>query len=195
MDARSPARLAPRLRPGLVAIVHVNADPDAIGSAYALARAYGGTVAAPGGVAVAGRRLAMALRLDVGDALPDGPQRVLVDAASAAQFRPWESQLAPFLLVDHHAEADLAGAAEVACVVPRSSCAEVVLEVLDAAGRPPDALGSLGLLAALAADTGRFRFADTRTFEAASRLLAACGRPWASVVEIIEGDEDEDATR
>lgn len=192
MDARSAARLASGLRPGLVAVVHVNADPDAVGSAFALARAYGGSVAAPAGLAAAGRRLATALGLVVADELPDGAQRVLVDAASAAQFRPWEARLAPYLLVDHHAEADLAAGAEAAFVAPRSSCAEAVLEVLDTAGRPPDALASFALLAAIVADTGRFRFADGRTFAASERLLAACGRPWAAVLEAIEEDEEED---
>lgn len=188
------AAFASCLRPGLLAVAHVNADPDALGSAYALARMFDGIVAAPGGVSAGARRLQDALGLALHEGAPERAlQVVCVDASSAAQFRPWTDRLGAYLLVDHHAPGDLAAGAAAAHVRERTSCAEVVLDVLDAAGRPPDREAAFALLVALVSDTGRFRFADARTFRAAARLLDDSGRTLDDVAIVLGADEEDDA--
>lgn len=190
IDARS---FVARIPPDPLVLVHVNADPDAVGSAFALARAWGGRVAAPGGVSASGRRLAEAVGCAFVEAPPESAAlRVLVDASSASQFRPWEARLAPYALVDHHAPGDLAEGAVAAIVRPRTSCAEVAFALLEESGAPPDPTAAFALLAALVADTGRFRFADRATLEAAVRLMDLSGRSLDDVADVLGQDEEED---
>jgi phosphoesterase RecJ-like protein len=69
-----------------------------------------------------------------------------------------------------------------------SSTAEVIVEWLDAAGVDIDSTAAAQLLTALVADTGGFRFANTkpRTLEVAARLTASGAQPSVIYREVFE---------
>lgn len=199
MDGPAADALLDRLREGpALFLLHVNADPDCVGSAFALRESFGGQVAAPAGVSRVGSRLARRLGLEV-DEWPH-PEHfaavVAVDTSSRSQLGRMGSRVAAPLLVDHHRYGDLQeGAPAKAWDPARCSCAEVVLALLDRAGRTPSAAAAFGLLCGLVTDTARFRFADPPALEAAARLARLAGAPLEAVYAFLDADpeQEEDA--
>ncbi|MEA3200726.1 MAG: hypothetical protein QOE90_2154 [Thermoplasmata archaeon] len=187
--------LLARLRAGpTLWVLHNSADPDCVGSAHALARAFGGVACAPGGLSRDGRALAERLGLAL-DPWPHPEQFanvVAVDTSSRAQM----GRLGPLVprpsLVDHHRYGDLQAEAPAAAWDPtRASCCEVVLALLDRAGVTPTREAAFGLLVGLVTDTARFRYADARTLRDAARLVEASGATVEAVVELLERAQDE----
>lgn len=195
VDARAADLLLERVRAGGVLwLVHVNADPDSVGSAAALAEAFGGEVGAPEGVSRAGRALAQDLGLAV-DPWPH-PENfrtvVAVDTSSRSQLGRLGPRVAHPCLVDHHAYGDLQeGAPAKAWDPTRASCAEVALALLDLAGVEPSRRAALALLAGLVADTARFRHADPRALRDAARLSEVSGAKLEDVYSLLDADEEE----
>lgn len=197
MDAGAADELVARLRAGpTLFLMHVNADPDCVGSAHALQRAFGGRVGAPDGLSKDGRRLAERLGLDV-DEWPH-PENfatvVAVDTSSRSQLGRLGPRVAAPLLVDHHRYGDLLEAAPAHAWDPaRASCAEVVLALLERIGRPPDEAAAFGLFVGLFTDTARFRFADAAAHRAAARLMELSGARFEDVERLLDPDDEEEA--
>lgn len=189
------ARLADA-RGSILWLMHVNADPDCVGSAFALSEAFGGRMCAPEGMNRPGERLARQLALDV-DRIAH-PQNfaavVAVDTGSRSGLGATGARLGPVLLVDHHAYGDLHEGAPAAAWDPaRASCAEVVLALLDRAGKAPSARAARGLLAGVVTDTARFRYADPAALRAAARLAEMAGARLDEVYDALrDADDDED---
>lgn len=177
-------------------LLHVNADPDCVGSAFALQAAFGGTVGAPEGLSRSGASLARKLALTV-DEWPHPEQfglLVAVDTSSRSQLGRLGARVGDLCLVDHHAYGDLLSSAPAAAHDPtRSSCCEVALSLLDHAKRPPSREASFALLAGLVDDSARFRHADERTFHDAARLLARTGATMADVLATLAADDEPGA--
>lgn len=196
MDEAPARALLERLAQGRVLwLLHVSADPDCVASAFALREAFGGDVAAPGGVSKAGARLARRLGLEA-DEWPHPDQYatvVAVDTSSRSQLGRMGPRVAAPLLVDHHRYGDLVQAAPAHAWDPdRASCGEVVLALLDLAGRPPSPEAAFGLLCGLVTDTARFRFADEAALHAAARLKGLAGTTVEKVYAFLEAEDTED---
>jgi phosphoesterase RecJ-like protein len=176
-------------------LLHVNADPDCVGAAYALQEAFGGVVGSPDGPSKAGAALARRLGLAI-DAWPHPHQFeavVAVDTSSRAQLGRLAALAGAPLLVDHHRYGDLqAGAPAAAWDPAASSCCEVVLDLLDQAGRAPSPQAAFGLLVGLVTDTARFRHATPATLANAARLLLASGATMEDALALLDADEEED---
>lgn len=186
-------RLGPELRaPGSkLVLMHKNADPDAIGSAAALSRAFGGDVGAVESVSLVGRRVAGILGLSI--LIDPDPQRYdrvfIVDTSSPTQLGPLAPLLRGPVLIDHHEYFEWPGARIVHVEKDCTSCCEVVHRVLGRLGVVPDATAATGLLLGLVADSARFRYATPATLRAAAELVELSGRGIESVLEALEPDE------
>lgn len=107
---------------------------------------------------------------------------VLVDTCSASQLGKIAEavQRAPVakLAIDHHVTRD-GIVDEILLDETAGACAQIILALCERAGWEIDASAAAMLYAALATDTGWFRFsnADGAVFEAAARLVAAGARP------------------
>lgn len=178
-------------------LVHQSADPDAIGSAFALARAFGGRIGESAGLAASARRLAERVGADI-DPMPHFHKYarvVLVDTSSLTGLGPYASKMRPedALMIDHHAYGDLAARARVAWVDgSRASCAEVVLGVLDRAGRPPDADAAFALAVGIVADSARFRHGGLDPVRAFLRLAEPHGFSVADCFAVLDDEEPGD---
>ncbi|HVM45502.1 MAG TPA: DHH family phosphoesterase, partial [Candidatus Thermoplasmatota archaeon] len=136
-------------------LLHVNADPDCVGSAFALREAFGGVAAAPEGMNRPGERLARLLAFDVERiAHPQNFAAVVaVDTGSRSGLGATGARIGDVLLVDHHAYGDLHEAASAKAWDPaRASCAEVVLALLDHARVAPSPAAARALLAGVVTD-------------------------------------------
>lgn len=174
-------------------VVHVGADPDALGAAFALQRAFGGVIGAPLGLSRPAERVARALGVVV-DAWPH-PERfevhVAVDTSSRAQLGRLADRVRAPCVVDHHRYGDLLESAPAAAWDPeRASCCEVALAVLDHAGVPVEGDVAAALLAGLVSDSARFRYADGRALGVAVRLVEASGWSLERVYALLESDDE-----
>ena len=175
--------------------MHVNADPDCVGSAFALREAFGGTVAASDGLNRPGERLAKLLAFDHERiAHPENFDLIVaVDTGSRSGLGPLGARVGDPLVVDHHAYGDLhARAPAKAWDAERASCAEVVLSLLDAAGKKPSPAAARALLAGLITDTARFRYADAHALRAAARLQEIGGLRMEEMYDGLREADDED---
>ena len=166
-------------------LCHRNADPDAIGSSFALARAFGGSMGAVDDLSRTGASLAHVLGADllIDPPLEDYDLVVLVDTSVAMQVG--QRLPACYGLVDHHLDAGLLDQALFFIQRPARSTAEIVWNILKASGIKPGREAALGLLAGMISDTGRFKRASPETFAAASELLAEGGFDYEEALEAL----------
>ncbi len=184
-----------------LALLHSNADLDCVGSAIALKEAYPGmTLSAPLGVSGAGNRLVAGLGLEaISESLPDEPGEweliVVVDTSNPSQVSLPEPA-GRILVIDHHQP--LSGWPEGTLLIndpERTSCAEVVLDLLDYAGIEPTPVGCLGLLAGIVADTAHFRHARPGTLLTFARLLQIHDQSVRQVFELLRSDPHQELSR
>jgi bifunctional oligoribonuclease and PAP phosphatase NrnA len=154
-------------------LCHRNADPDAIGSAFALARAFGGTVAAVDDLSRTGEAAARIIGAEVlinprADAYD---LTVIVDTSVRLQL----GEILPekYALVDHHLDEGMLDGAEFYIQKPSKSTAEIVWTILKENGKTNTLSRemALGLVVGMISDTGRFKRASPGSFRAAAELL------------------------
>jgi len=164
---------------------HRNADPDAIGSGFALQQAFGGTLGAVEGVSKAGRALSSAVgaELFLDPPFDDFDLVVVVDASVRLQLR--HVQLSRYAVVDHHLDRGLLEGAEFYIQRPANSTAEIVWNILKHARSSVSPQMALGLLAGIISDTGRFRRASVESFMAAAELLEAGGIDYEDALDVL----------
>jgi phosphoesterase RecJ-like protein len=180
---------------------HMRPDCDAIGSEIALALALGS--------------LGKAVRIINGDAVPphiafiDPQHRVLVlghhvsasdvksdvhivvDTGAWSQLGPMadvlRSSAARKVVIDHHVSQDDLGATVFKDITSEST-GRLILSAIDALGVDLSSAIASPLFAAMATDTGWFRFASVgaATYEAAARLVAAGARPHEIFAKLYE---------
>lgn len=182
-EAEFYARL--REHENILFLCHRNADVDSLGSAYALARIFGGTIGVQDGLSTMAALLAS--RLDVEAAVRPDPARygltVVVDTSSLVQTG--YSALGPCAVIDHHEPGDLSGASPLQLIRKASATAEIVYDVYERNGCPLDAAVAFALLLALVTDTGHFRYAPPRAFEVAARLLEKGSIQFSDVLDFL----------
>jgi phosphoesterase RecJ-like protein len=194
-------RLAEELGKGRkLAVLHPNADCDAVGSAIALLRNFSGfEIAATGGVSRLGKRL---LEF-TGQQATENPDfgafdtLVIIDTGnlSALGIPPNVLGEKRKVIVDHHLKNDLLeGIDFYFSDETKPSCAEIVCDLLHACGKRADRESAAALAAGIITDTAHFRFARTSTLQALTDLLEESGLQLEEVLTLIE-DEVPDKSR
>jgi nanoRNase/pAp phosphatase (c-di-AMP/oligoRNAs hydrolase) len=171
-------------------LCHRNADPDAIGSSFALSRAFGGAIGAVDDLSRTGVSLAkiIAARVLINPPIEDYNLVVVVDTSVGTQLG--DRLPANYALVDHHLDEGLLERALFYIQKPAKSTAEIVWTILKENGKKVDRKEALGLLAGMISDTGRFKRATPGTFHAAAELLAAGGFAYEEALEALSVPSD-----
>lgn len=153
-------------------LCHRNADPDAIGSSFALAQAFGGSIGAIEDLSRTGASLAGAIgaRPLINPALEDYDLVVVVDASVRMQIG--DRLPSRYALVDHHLDTGLVDGALFYIQRPARSTAEIVWRILKENCKRADKKTAVALMAGMISDTGRFKRASTESFNAAAELLS-----------------------
>ena len=175
----------------MVVIVHGNADMDAVGSAYAVSHSFPECdVFAPNGLDRVSRMVAEKMGMAIlDDCDPSSYDRaVVVDTSSPEQLER-DVLLPPgFAVIDHHRPTGrwdgVAGIFH--CDDTRTSCCEIVKEILDAAGIAITRDVGLMLLGGMLTDSGHFQYARPSMLPAFADVMVRCG---------IEMDEAMDLTK
>ncbi len=171
-------------------LCHRNADPDAIGSAFALQHAFGGTMGVIEDLSRSGKALADAIGAEIliNPSIDDFEFTVVVDASVKLQLG--NISLAKYAVVDHHLDKGLLAEAQFYIQRPASSTAEIVWKIHQEARVQANEDMALGLLMGIIADTGRFRRGSPESFRAAADLLERCGRGYEEVLGVISAPTD-----
>lgn len=189
-----------------LAVFHPNADCDAVGSAVALLRNFPGfDISGAGGVSRLGRRL-----LDfVGEKVLEAPDYssydkfVVLDTSNLPSLGIPSEVLAAKrkIIIDHHLKSgNIQGVDLYYSDEGKPSCAEIIWEILQAAGRltrggagpagrrAVDRETAAALAAGILTDTAHLRFGRTSTLKALTGMLEESGLPLEEVLALMEDD-------
>lgn len=181
-------------------ILHSNADLDCVGSALALKQVYPDSqMTAPMGVSGAGKLLLERLGLEPLSEQWPGPetyQTVVVLDTGNPSLVELPEKVERLMIIDHHQS--LAGwPAEtmIHCNAEHTSCAEVVLDLLELKGVELDPLTCQLLMAGLVADTAHFRHATVQTMQNFTRLLELHDQRPGDILDLLRSDFHRDLSR
>jgi len=166
-------------------LCHRNADPDAVGSAFALREAFGGDIGAVEGVSRTAASLLSAMGADIEiDPSPQGYDLVVVvDTAVGQQIGGFN--LRDYAVVDHHRDRDLIESALFYIQRPADSTAEIVWEILKRSGILPTREAALGLVVGIITDTGRFKRSGASSFRTVAEILERTKLEYAEALEVL----------
>lgn len=165
-------------------LCHRNADPDALGSAFALKEAIGGTIGVIDGCDRVATVLARQLNIEfVIDPAPDYDLVVVVDTSTLAQLNGFP--LKNYAVIDHHATTSLNENAVFSLHRNKRSTAEIVLEVLNIMGAPVMRRVAFALIAGIITDTGNFKHATSDSFKAVAELIELSGIEYSEVMDAL----------
>ena len=172
-------------------LLHGNADPDALASAFAVSRAFGGVrVVAPGGLdrvsKVLARQLGMEVFADI-ERLRGG--LILVLDTSGPDQIPLDVDYSNAIVIDHHTLNEAWVIARIYyCDDSKASCAEIVYELLKAADKEPDKETALALMTGILTDTGNFKYARPGSMIAFAELMELHGIGMDEAVGLVSLD-------
>ncbi len=171
-------------------LCHRNADPDAIGSGFALQQAFGGTLGAVDDLSRSGQAVAKAIgaRVSINPKAMDYDLVVLVDASVRLQIGNFNSER--YAVIDHHLDKGLLVGALFYIQRPANSTAEIVWAILRESGIEADREMAVGLLVGIISDTGRFRRAKPEALRAAAELIEAAELDYEEVLQVLSLPQD-----
>ena len=172
-----------------VVLVHGNADMDALGSAYAVAKCFPmADIYAPNGLDRVSRMISEKMGITVIDEcdFADYEQVVIVDTSSPEQLEMDAPVPEDAIIIDHHRPTGKWDGFTFYCDDTRTSCCEIIKEMLDDAGIEYGRDVGLMLLGGMVTDSGHFQFANPHLLEAFADTMKRCG---------IEMDEALDLTK
>ncbi len=168
-------------------MMHQSADPDALGSAYALSRVFGGDIDMSGGL----NRLAKRMRDHMGiegiytPDYGDYDVIIVVDTASPKQLVKIPQKIS--LVIDHHMQSgEWDGCGNLLIDERALSCALIVKRMIEEAGKPLDKDTALALILGIYTDTNSLSLGDSSLFSGLSELLRIAGTDIPSVMEILD---------
>jgi len=156
-------------------LVHGNADPDALASAFAVQKSFPDVfIGTPGGLDRVSKILAKNLGIETfEDVAKVHAARILILDTSGPEQLHGEWDLTNAIVVDHHVRnPKWDGARMYHSDDSKASCSEIVYELIKAAGKSPSREVSLALMFGILTDSGYFKFARPNTLLTFSELMA-----------------------
>ena len=174
-------------------LLHGNADPDALSSAFAVFRTFPEVeICAPGGLDRVSKVLASRLGIEVRETDIDlEGQRVLILDTSGPDQIPLKIDYSNSIVVDHHARNSAwDGTKLYLCDDTKASCAEIVYELLKSAGKQVDREVALALMVGILTDTGNFKYARPESMIAFAELMETHGTHMDEAIDLVSLDVD-----
>ncbi len=166
-------------------LCHKNADADALGSAYALQRIFGGHIGVWDSPSTMASMLAERLKAEVLIAPDLSSYDLVVAVDTSTLVQTGYKSLGRCAIIDHHAPGDLAEVCDLALARICSSTAELVYNLYRKNGLAFDGDVAFVLVLAVITDTGHFRYAGSEAFEAVGHMLAEGGIRYAEVADFL----------
>ena len=160
-----------------VILVHGNADMDALGSAYALKKAFpDADIYAPNSIDRVSKLVCEKLDIPYKENcdLSSYEQVVVVDTSSPEQLEGVTDLPKDAIVIDHHMPTGKWEGYNFYCDPTRTSCCEIVKDILDENGIPIDRDMGLMLIGGMITDSGHFQFAKPGLLLAFADLMERC---------------------
>ncbi|AMK14317.1 exopolyphosphatase-related protein [methanogenic archaeon mixed culture ISO4-G1] len=161
-----------------VILVHGNADMDAVGSAYALQRAFPeADIFAPNGIDRVTKVVVEKIGIEILEEcdLTAYEQVVIVDTSSPEQLEMDQSIPEGAIVIDHHMSTGKWEGYDFYCDSEKTSCCEIIKDILDENGIDIDRNMGLMLIGGMITDSGHFQFARPDMLTAFSDIMTRCG--------------------
>jgi len=188
------ADIGMELRQGTkLVLLHGNADPDALGCAFAIYSCFPQvTVATPGGLDRVSKVIADKLSFETKElADPAAYDKVVVlDTSSPDQLAPITSLPPRCIVVDHHAHNPRWDGHLYYCDESKRSCSEIVYELLKLTRSKPSREVSLALLAGMLTDSGHFKFATPALLLSFGEIMESHGIEIDEVFDLVDLEQD-----
>lgn len=173
-------------------VIHGNGDPDALASAYALASVFRGEIIAPEGLDRLSKRLAENLSIEVSENLDlDRFERtVILDTSGPEQLGRLHhlSDDKNAIVIDHHKSNSRWAADIYYCDEEKSSCCEIVYQIITASGQKLKRKVALALLAGMLTDSGHFRYGNAETLRVFSKIMTDFNMSMHDVMSLVEAE-------
>jgi nanoRNase/pAp phosphatase (c-di-AMP/oligoRNAs hydrolase) len=184
--------------PGLI-VLHHNADIDAVGSAIALHHAFPNySVGAFQNISQLGKKLISNFNdfeVLVKPELDFTENIVILDTSSPTQLGisiPEFEQFSNPIVIDHHKCNERWKDALYYCDESKSSCAEIILDLLEHINFKITSKIALALLVAIVADTGHFKYANPQSFINFAKLLEIGKLNTTDILDVLNKSETYD---
>lgn len=178
---------------GTLVLLHGNADPDALASAFAVQSAFPEvTIGVPGGLDRVAKLLANTFEMKTfEDVKGISAKRILILDTSGPEQLNGVFDLSDAIVVDHHAKNDKWAKARLYyCDDSKTSCSEILFELLKAAGKKPSKDVTHALMFGMLTDSGYFKFAKPATLVTFAEIMAVHGTQMDEVMGLVETEQD-----
>lgn len=193
-EIRMLTHIAKKLQTGKKAILlHGNADPDALGSAFAICRGFGDSIiVAPGGLDRVSKIMMDKLQIKVQENIDftDYEIIVIVDTSSPDQLNTPLPLLKNCIVIDHHAISDRWSGCTYYCDESKRSCAEIAYRLLKIAGIQMERAVGMALLSGMLTDSGHFAFATPSLLRDFSEIMEELNINMDEVMSLIDVEPD-----
>jgi nanoRNase/pAp phosphatase (c-di-AMP/oligoRNAs hydrolase) len=199
-DPKLLSKIIDRLKTGSgLILLHHNADVDAIGSAIALNCAFPKyTIGVFNNVSQLSRKFLRNfedVKIDFSPELDGLNSIIVLDTSSPSQLGVSEEQLMNPIVIDHHTNSEFWKGAIYYCDESKTSCAEIIFELLDSIKFKITTEMAQALLGAILADTGHFKFANHDSLIAFARLMELGNLSMADILKLLENKENADKSQ
>ncbi len=178
---------------GTLVLLHGNADPDALASAFAVQKSFPDVfIGTPGGLDRVAKLLAKNLAIETFDdvAKVHSARLLILDTSGPEQLNG-TFDLGNAIVMDHHTKNPRWAAAKLYhCDETKASCSEIVYELLKTAGKRPAREVTLALMFGMLTDSGYFKFARPNTLVTFSDLMALHGIQMDEAMNLAETETD-----
>ena len=178
---------------GTLVLLHGNADADALASAFAVQRAFPEVViGVPGGLDRISKILASTLGIATTEVVAGvSKRRLLVLDTSGPEQLNGDFDLSSAIVIDHHARNDKWNAAkQYYCDDSKSSCSEIIWELLKAGGKDVPREVALALLFGMLTDSGYFKFARPSTLTTFADIMSAHRIQMDEAMGLVDAETD-----
>lgn len=178
---------------GTVVLLHGNADPDALASAYAVQRSFPEvSIWVPGGLDRVAKVLSEELSIETSMDSSSLPRaRLLVLDTSGPEQVPEGIDFSDAIVVDHHTRnAKWDSTTLYYCDDGKSSCSEIVYELLKLAKKDLPREVAMALMLGIITDTGFFKYARPAALVAFAELMSTHSLQMDEVVSLVDLETD-----
>jgi len=187
------SKIASELEKGdFVILLHGNADPDALASAFAVKSSFSQIViGVPGGLDRVSKVLAKVLDVETVENVHLNAGRYLILDTSGPEQLNANVDLSNAVVIDHHTRNSKWEKARLYhCDDAKSSCSEIIYELLKRSGKKISKNVALALMFGILTDSGYFKFAKPSTLSTFAELMSLYGTQMDEVMGLADLDTD-----
>jgi|GEM_PF-211599 len=166
-------------------VCHKNADPDAVGSAYALSESFGGDICLSDGSNRVASNVIKQLEIET-IADPDTDDYdLIVSVDTSTQNQIPNIKLDTYAVIDHHVTSTLLDKAEFYIHETTTSNVELIFRLLYETGIPISKKVAVAMITGIITDTGHFKHADENTFKTLSDIIRTTNVDYTEALELL----------